>query len=324
VQYTPPLRRKSRLADLIYDDDATARTSPADRILQGFQKAVGDFEDAIGDAVRLERMRTYLVTDRQGREHLRDELVNYLHFSLTGEAIELNIPPAGAYLDAVLGGRELWAGDTPKLGDQFIACVAIEGFPQESWPQILDAIDHLAIPYRWSSRMIYLDQHEMLAELRNLRRKWKQQVRGFISQIFRTKSGSVNDDALLMATQAEAAIAKTSSGLFGAGYYTPVIVLMGANRSELLENARHVLREVMREGFAARVETINTLEAWLGSLPGHPLPNVRRPLIHTDSLSDLLPLASVWTGRTPARVPTTRRARRRWPMPQPRGPRRSG
>jgi len=42
VQYTPPLRRKSRLADLIYDDDATARTSPADRILQGFQKAVGE------------------------------------------------------------------------------------------------------------------------------------------------------------------------------------------------------------------------------------------------------------------------------------------
>jgi type IV secretion system protein TrbE len=65
----------------------------------------------------------------------------------------------------------------------------------------------------------------------------------------------------------------------------------------LLENARLVLREVMREGFTARVETINTMEAWLGSLPGHPVPNVRRPLIHTDNLADLLPLASVWTGK---------------------------
>jgi len=297
VQYTPPLRRRSKVADLIYDDDATERMSPADRILQGFQKAIGDFEDAIGDALRLERMRTYVVTDRHGRDHLRDELVNYLHFSLTGEAIELNIPPAGAYLDAVLGGRELWAGDTPKLGDQFIACVAIEGFPMESWPQILDAIDHLAIPYRWSSRMIYLDQHEMLAELRKFRRKWKQQVRGFMSQLFRTQSGSINEDALLMTNEAEAAIAKTSSGLFGAGFYTPVIVLMGQDRAELMENARLVLREVMREGFTARVETINTMEAWLGSLPGHPVPNVRRPLIHTDNLADLLPLASVWTGK---------------------------
>ena len=297
IQYTPPLRRKSKVADLIYDDDPAERQSPADRVLQAFQKAISDFEDAIGDAVRLERMRTYIVTDRHGREHLRDELVNYLHFALTGEAIELNIPPAGAYLDAVLGGRELWAGDTPKLGEQFIACVAIEGFPMESWPQILDALDHLAIPYRWSSRMIYLDQHEMLAELRQFRRKWKQQVRGFVSQIFRTQSGSVNEDALLMTREAEAAIGKTSSGLFGAGYYTPVIVLMGANRTELLENGRLVVREVLREGFSARIETINTLEAWLGSLPGHAVPNVRRPLIHTDNLADLLPLASVWTGR---------------------------
>jgi type IV secretion system protein TrbE len=297
AQYTPPLRRKSKVADLIYDDDVAERRSPADRILQAFQKAIGDFEDAIGDAVRLERMRSYIVTDRHGREHLRDELVNYLHFALTGEPIELNIPPAGAYLDAVLGGRELWAGDTPKLGDRFIACVAIEGFPMESWPQILDAIDHLAIPYRWSSRMIYLDQHEMLAELRKFRRKWKQQVRGFMSQLFKTQSGSINEDALLMTSEAEAAIAKTSSGLFGAGYYTPVIVLMGPDRAELLENARLVLREVMREGFTARVETINTMEAWLGSLPGHPVPNVRRPLIHTDNLADMLPLASVWTGK---------------------------
>jgi type IV secretion system protein TrbE len=39
------------------------------------------------------------------------------------------------------------------------------------------------------------------------------------------------------------------------------------------------------------------MEAWLGSLPGHPVPNVRRPLIHTANLADMLPLADVWTGR---------------------------
>jgi len=66
--------------------------------------------------------------------------VNYLHFALTGENISLNIPPAGAYLDAVLGGRELWPGDTPRLGDQFICCIAIEGFPAESFPGILDCL----------------------------------------------------------------------------------------------------------------------------------------------------------------------------------------
>jgi type IV secretory pathway VirB4 component len=38
------------------------------------------------------------------------------------------------------------------------------------------------------------------------------------------------------------------------------------------------------------------MEAWLGALPGHPLPNIRRPLIHTLNLADLVPLSSVWAG----------------------------
>ena len=301
VQFTPPLRHKSKVADLIYDDDPTENTSPANRILEQFKKALADLEDAIGDAVNLRRMESYTHTCRFGRQHLRDHLVNYLHFTLTGEETALNIPPAGAYLDAVIGGRELWPGDTPRLGSaiegRFICCVAIEGFPQESFPGILDALDHLPIPFRWSTRMIYLDQHESLAELRKYRRKWRQQVRGFWTQVFKTQGGSVSEDALLMTGQADAAIADASSTLVAFGYYTPVVVLMDPDRAVLIENARLVIREIMREGFSARIETVNTMEAWLGSLPGHTIPNVRRPMVHTGNLADLLPLAGVWTGR---------------------------
>jgi len=84
VQYTPPLRRKSKVADIIYDDDPAERVSPAGRILEQFAKALADLEDAIGEAVMLRRMRNFVVADAYGREHLRDELVNYLHFDLTG------------------------------------------------------------------------------------------------------------------------------------------------------------------------------------------------------------------------------------------------
>ncbi len=301
VQFTPPLRRRSKVVDLIYDDDPAEQLSPASRILGQFKKALADLEDAIGDAVSLRRMESYSHTCRFGREHLRDHLVNYLHFTLTGEEVALNIPPAGAYLDAVIGGRELWPGDTPRLGStiegRFICCVAIEGFPQESFPGILDALDHLPIPFRWSTRMIYLDQHETLAELRKFRRKWKQQVRGFWTQVFRTQGGSVNEDALLMTAQADSAIAEASSATVAFGYYTPVVVLMNQDRTSLIEDARLVVREVMREGFSARIETVNTMEAWLGSLAGHTVSNVRRPMIHTGNLADLLPLAGVWTGR---------------------------
>ena len=297
VQFTPPLRRKSRVSDFIYDDDVADRITPAARVLQQFKKALGELEDAIGDVIQLDRMRSYVVTDRFGLEHFRDELVNFLHFTLTGEAVELNIPPAGAYLDAVLGGRELWAGDTPLLGEQFISCVTLEAFPSESYPGILDALDHLEIPYRWSTRFIYLDHHEALAALNRYRDKWKQQVRGFIAQLFKTQGGTVNEDALLMTQEAASSMSEANSGLVAFGYYTPVIVLMDRDRAVLTENGRIIVRAIQREGFTARIETINTLEAWHGSLPGHPVPNVRRPLIHTEHLAHLLPLASVWAGR---------------------------
>jgi type IV secretion system protein VirB4 len=41
--------------------------------------------------------------------------------------------------------------------------------------------------------------------------------------VFRTQGGPVNEDALLMADQADAAIADASSALVAFGYYTPTL-----------------------------------------------------------------------------------------------------
>jgi len=113
--------------------------------------------------------------------------------------------------------------------------------------------------------MIYLDQHETLAELRKFRRKWKQQVRGFWTQVFKTEGGSVNEDALLMTGQTDAAIAEASSALVAFGYYTPAIVLMDQDRAALIENARLVVSEIMPEGFSA-LETVT----WSATAPSQP------------------------------------------------------
>ena len=123
----PPLRRNSRILDLIYDEDPDERQTPAARILEQFKKDLTAIEDAIGDAVHLRRMRSFTIADPDGTEHLSDELVNYLNFCLGGEAVALKIPPLGAYLDTLIGLEELWNSDTPRFGDRFVACVAIQG-----------------------------------------------------------------------------------------------------------------------------------------------------------------------------------------------------
>ena len=182
------------------------------------------------------------------------------------------------------------------MGPRFIAAVAMEGFPAESYPSILAHLESLAISFRFSSRFIPLDAHESLSILRAYRRKWKQWTRGFFSQVFKTQGGAVNEDAVRMAAEAEHAITDASSNLVAFGYYTPVLILMGESREAIQDEARIVSRELRRLGFASRVETVNTLEAYLGSLPGHTVPNVRRPLLHSLNFAYLIPASSTWPG----------------------------
>jgi type IV secretion/conjugal transfer VirB4 family ATPase len=298
VMYTPPLRRQSRIADWIYDDDAPSETiTPSDRHIAAFQRSCREIEDALGDLLQLRRMTSFTLRDRLGRPQMRDELVNYLQFCLTGELTGINIPPCAMYLDALMGSQEFWTGDTPRIGEHFIACIGIEGFPSTSWPFMTDVHDRVPVPHRFSSRFIPLDSHVAIGELRRQRRRWGQFKRSFWSQVFRTPGGYINEDAALMERQAESAMTDANSAQVTFGHYTAGLVLRGQDRGALAADARSLAREIGREGFACRVETVNTVEAWLGSLPGHIHPNVRRPLLHSLNLADLVPASSKYPGR---------------------------
>lgn len=302
--YTPPKSAQTKLVDMMYEDDAPTDggDNPATRHIATFNAVLSDMEDYLGDVLRLRRMGSRWAI-LGGKKVLRDELVTYLHYAITGILQPINVPSCPMYLDAYIGGQELYAGDTPKIGENFVAAVAIDGYPHETFPNMLDTLDQLSIPYRWSTRMIYLDQHEALTQLGRFRRKWKQKERGFWSQVFKTGGGQINEDAVMMRRTAEEAMTDASSGMVTFGFYTSVVVLHAPTRAELDDRCREVVREVRRIGFGARRETVNTMEAWLGSLAGHPEPNIRRPVMHTLNVSDLVPLASVWPGSPVAPCP---------------------
>ena len=241
LMYTPPLRRQARIIDYIYDDDGEReQIPPADRQIAGFKRALSDIEDALADLLDLRRMGAFEFTDEFGCEHLQDELVTYLQFCLTGELGGLNIPPCAMYLDAIIGGQELWAGDTPRIGERFISCLAIEGFPHESFPLMLSVLDDLAVAYRFSTRFMPLDLHEALGELVPLPAQMDPaQTRLLGADLpYPGAAMSMRMRSLMEARDRAAPSATRNSTLVTYGYYTPVIVLMGQDRSELAEQAR--------------------------------------------------------------------------------------
>jgi type IV secretory pathway VirB4 component len=45
--------------------------------------------------------------------------------------------------------------------------------------------------------------------------------------------------------------------------------------------------------FTCMAESVNAVEAWLGSLPGHAYANVRQPPVSTLNLAHMIPLSTV-------------------------------
>lgn len=305
LTWFPPVLAQRKFVELMFDDDTEAPTRKGRTmgLIEQFKREAANIESRLSIAIKLERLRGHKVVSEDGSKVTHDDFLSWLQFCLTGHHHPVQLPSNPMYLDALIGGQELWGGVVPKIGRYFIQVVAIEGFPLESTPGILSALAELPYEYRWSSRFIFMDQHEAINQLDKFRKKWRQKIRGFFDQVFNTNTGSINQDAVSMVADTEAAIAEISSGLVANGYFTSLVVLMGENRAGLEQAARQVEKAINSLGFAARIETINTLDAFLGSLPGHGVENVRRPPINTMNLADLLPTSSIWTGSEYAPCP---------------------
>ncbi|MGN7713747.1 conjugal transfer protein TrbE [Agrobacterium radiobacter] len=303
LTWRPPEPRRSGLTRYIYSDTASRSATHADKALDSFLSSIREVEQYLANVVSIRRMMTRETSERGGFRIARyDELFQFIRFCVTGENHPVRLPEIPMYLDWLVTA-ELQHGLTPLIENRFLGVVAIDGLPAESWPGILNALDLMPLTYRWSSRFVFLDAEEARAKLERTRKKWQQKVRPFFDQLFQTQSRSLDQDAMMMVTETEDAIAEASSQLVAYGYYTPVIVLFEEDQTRLQEKCEAIRRLIQAEGFGARIETLNATDAFLGSLPGVSYANIREPLINTRNLADLIPLNSVWSGSPVAPCP---------------------
>ncbi|MEZ5807253.1 MAG: conjugal transfer protein TrbE [Zhengella sp.] len=303
LTYREPEKRKSGLVKYVYSDDESRATTFADRALDHFRRSIREFEQYMANVVSIRRMVTQETMERGGSRIAKyDDLLQFARFCIVGENHPVRLPDIPMYLDFVVTA-EFHHGLSPLVDNRYLAVVAIDGFPAESWPGILNSLDLMPLTYRWSSRFVFLDPIEAPQRLERTRKKWLQKVRPFMDQLFQTNSGAIDQDAALMVAETEDAIAEANSQLVAYGYYTPVIVMFDDDEARLREKTEGVRRLIQAEGFAARIETLNATEAFLGSVPGNWYANIREPLVNTRNLADLVPLNSVWSGSPVAPCP---------------------
>ena len=296
--YFPPMLAEQKFVELMFDDDRPSPTQKARTtdLIEKFKRDIVSFESRLGAALKLTRLNGHSVMNEDGSTVTQCDFLRWLQFCATGVNQPVILPSNPMYLDSIIGGQEMWTGVVPRIGRKFVQTVSIDGFPLESTPGVLSALSELPTEYRWSTRFIFMDTHEAVKHLEKFRKKWRQKVRGFFDQVFQTNSGKIDQDALSMVEDADQAMAEVNSGLVAQGYYTSVVVLMDDDRDKVELSARQLEKAITAIGFGARIETINNLEAFFGSLPGHGVENVRRPIINTMNLADLMPTSSIWTG----------------------------
>jgi type IV secretion system protein VirB4 len=228
------------------------------------------------------------------------ETLTYLHSCISTKAQRVRVPEAPMHLDAILPDQELAGGLEPRLGEAHLRVLTIMGFPSQTWPGLLDELNRLAFPYRWSTRAICLDKTDATKVLGRIRRQWfakRKSIMAILKEVMTNEASVLMDsDAANKALDADQALQELGSDLVGQAYVTATITVWDEDPRVAEDRLRLVEKTVQGRDFTCLRETVNAIEAWLGSLPGHVYANVRQPPVSTLNLAHMMPFSAVWAG----------------------------
>jgi type IV secretion system protein VirB4 len=286
LTYRPPPDYQSRPAEVFFARGH--QNLGTDRTLRYFQDTADELEQALSNHLRIRRMDD-------------SEMLSFLESCIIGRSAFVR-PAMLSYLDAVLGNYRFVAGFRPTIDGRHIRIVAPAGFPLESHAEVTAFLGELPFCYRWSIRAIMLDPTTGVQQLSTLRRNWFQKrldFKAFLKESFAGSSSSPafqNQHALDMASDADIAVAEAHDARVRYCYLTMNVIVIEDDAETATAHAQEVRKHFLHHGFPARIEDLNASDAYFGSLPGHGHYNVRKPLLHTQNLADLLPTTAVWAG----------------------------
>ena len=228
------------------------------------------------------------------------ETLTYLHSCISTKRQRVRVPETPMYLDAILVDEDLTGGFEPRLGQAHLRTLTIMGFPSQTWPGLLDDLNQLAFAYRWSTRAICLDKTDATRVLSRIRRQWfakRKSIMAILKEVMTNEASVLNDsDAANKALDADLALQELGSDFVGEAYVTATVTVWDDDPRVAEERLRLVEKVIQGRDFTCMRETVNAIEAWMGSLPGHVYANVRQPPVSTLNLAHMMPFSAVWAG----------------------------
>ncbi len=228
------------------------------------------------------------------------QTLSFLHGAITTTRQTVRVPETPMHLDALLATAPLTGGLEPRLGDQHLRVLTVVGFPTATFPGLLDDLNRLAFAYRWSTRALMLDKTDAVRLLSRIRRQWfakRKSVAAILKEVMTNEAATlVDSDAANKAADADAALQDLGADEVAQAFVTASVVVWDEDPRAATEKLRLVEKTIQGRDFTVVAETLNAVEAWLGTVPGHVYANVRQPPISTLNLAHMMPLSAVWAG----------------------------
>jgi len=258
--------------------------------LELFNQKLGEFQGNVSNQIRMKRMSS-------------SEMMTFLNRCICMAKVEVPVPQPPCYLNHYLGAHEFIAGQQPMIDDQHIGVVTLVQFPYESYAGILNVLSTLPFEYRFSSRFLFYDPVDALSTVEEYQGKYLgmkysigQMILGAFGKDPRLNPDAANRAVLTKIEETRVAQEAIELGQVNYGYATFVVVIFDHDHLECQRKTEYVRDLLNNHWFPCLIEKMNAVEAYLGSLPGETLKNIRKPFINTQNLSHLLALTDVWTG----------------------------
>lgn len=227
-------------------------------------------------------------------------------FSYIKNSVSLNkqdlIYPEGTFffLDNYICDMDVKTSMPLKIGEYYVPVMSVMDFPSYTYPAIFDNLNRLMTEFRWTTRFIPLSKETSAKEAEKYQKRMYSSRKHAMTMLTELATNieidRENQGAITMESEANQIMADVAMGEYVLGYYTSSLMVWDTNFKIAQEKAKKVQQTIRACGFSVKEETFNNIETWLGMMPGNVYSNIRRPLITTKNMSNIIPLSEAWQG----------------------------
>jgi type IV secretion system protein VirB4 len=288
LYWMPQDDNEGRLQNLVVEGKQNKRMT-SDEYLQIFSRVVGKV------------FRSFETCSIPCEQLNADEMLTYLHSTVSEYSYTLKMPQRDMLLDGLLYDSPLSGGFLPKLGNKHMQVISLQDFSGSTRFGLLDDLNLQNFPYRWVSRYYCLEKLDAINELELKEKQHKSRFKSLMTQLKENFTNTedptaVNETAVGYYQEAKNAHAAVASDKLSYGYFTSSIIILADTQDEAESRAKIIEQCINNLGLKCKIEGFSSVDAYFGSLPGHVYCNPRRFLVSTGNLVHMMPLSSIWSG----------------------------